>query len=109
MRVALGDGRTPAVDSGEGDRSRTAAAHMHPVAVDEDVVDPRPLRRVVGARVQGLQERVRIGPLRADLDPRPEAIGTVMPVRIVSHGDVEPVPAREQRVDRVAAFGLIRP
>jgi hypothetical protein len=94
---------------GERDRPRRAAADVDLVPVDPHVLDPRTLGGVVRARPQGLQERVRIEPLRPDLDPRPEAIPAVVPVRIVADGDVEPVAPGEERVRRVASFGLIRP
>ena len=95
-RVTLRDSRAPAVDSGERDSPRRTAANVHVAAVDVHVLDPRALRGVVGAGPQGVQERVRLQALGANLDPRPEAIPVMVPVRIVADGDVQPVAAREQ-------------
>jgi hypothetical protein len=58
-------------------------------AVDPDIGDPRTLRGVIGARMQRLQQRLRMQALGADLDPGREAIAWMKPVRVVAHGDVQ--------------------
>jgi hypothetical protein len=39
--------------------------------------------------VQRLQQRLRMQALGADLDPGPEAIAWMKPVRVVAHGDTQ--------------------